>query len=186
MQSFCLLMSSFLFFYLAVKCSELEHPLNGKVVYELQERTFRSKAYYVCNDGFDLLGDEYRTCEASGSWSGEEPFCADKEKEEISSFHVKSIVAFLFLIFLFCGFCFRGYMYFLFFFLLVCFIYFKYYFLFFCFVFLFFFLQVLQLLYLLNSLLQLLNLLYSYFIVTFPLIYAIVKCLEAFTRPQRR
>ena len=67
-------MSSFLF-YLAVNCSELEHPRNGKVVYELQERTFRSKAHYTCNDGFDLLGDEYRTCQASRSWSGNAPLC---------------------------------------------------------------------------------------------------------------
>ena len=62
--------------YSAVKCSELEHPMHGEV--ELKERTFHSKAHYTCNDGFDLVGDEYRTCQASGSWSGNAPFCECK------------------------------------------------------------------------------------------------------------
>ena len=172
-----------------VDCSTPKQPNHGTVSYD--GTGYNMVVSYKCDEGYSLIGSSKRVCQSNGNWSGEEPVCATvhqheefqvliADEDKISSFHVKSIVAFLFAIFLFCGFCFRGY--FLFLFLLVCFIYFKYYFLFFCFVFLFFFLQVLQLLQLLNSLLQLLNSLSQ----LLDLIYAIAKCLEPFTRRQRR
>ena len=64
------------FVSLAVKCSELEDPMNGRV--NLEEQTYPSKADYRCNDGFDLVGDSHRTCQADGSWSGNAPFCECK------------------------------------------------------------------------------------------------------------
>ena len=71
---------------------------------------------YKCDEGYSLIGPSTRVCQSSGNWSGEEPVCAtvhqheefqmaDEEKEGISSFHVKMIVAFLVFIILFCGFC---------------------------------------------------------------------------------
>ena len=50
--------------------------MNGKV--RLKERTYSSKADYTCNDGFDLVGDNYRICQADRSWSGSAPFCECK------------------------------------------------------------------------------------------------------------
>ena len=37
--------------------------------------TFASAAEYRCSDGFELIGNSTRTCQASGDWSGEEPTC---------------------------------------------------------------------------------------------------------------
>ena len=35
-----------------------------------------SFATYTCNDGYVLVGDSTRTCQATGIWSGQEPQCA--------------------------------------------------------------------------------------------------------------
>ena len=63
----------FMFLHSAVQCFELKDPMHGQV--ELKERTFHSKARYVCNNGFYLVGDEYRMCQSSGSWSGNAAYC---------------------------------------------------------------------------------------------------------------
>ena len=40
------------------------------------ETVFGSQATYTCNDGFVISsGDDTRTCEANGEWSGSEPTC---------------------------------------------------------------------------------------------------------------
>lgn len=33
---------------------------------------------YSCYDGYELLGDENRTCLSNRTWSGNEPFCMGK------------------------------------------------------------------------------------------------------------
>lgn len=33
------------------------------------------KATYTCNRGFILEGDQLRTCQSTGSWTGQEPIC---------------------------------------------------------------------------------------------------------------
>ena len=46
---------------------------------------FESQATYTCNDGFAISsGDDTRTCEANGEWSGSEPTCG---KQPINSNH---------------------------------------------------------------------------------------------------
>ena len=36
-----------------------------------------SVATYTCNDGYVLVGDSTRTCQATGTWSGEDPQCVE-------------------------------------------------------------------------------------------------------------
>ena len=38
-------------------------------------RPVDTTATYMCNDGFDLIGDSVRSCLEGGIFSGEEPFC---------------------------------------------------------------------------------------------------------------
>ena len=61
----------------AIKCPDLEKPMNGRV--QAKERTFHSTAKYECNDGFELTsGNQVRKCLATGNWSGIAPFCQCK------------------------------------------------------------------------------------------------------------
>ena len=56
-----------------LNCEILTSPSNGRVV--LSERTVGSEATYDCNEGFNLEGNETRTCQSDGMWSGNEPTC---------------------------------------------------------------------------------------------------------------
>ena len=57
----------------AVECVYLESPENGEVT---QTGTLvGSVAIYSCFPGFELVGEETRTCQENGQWSGTEPFC---------------------------------------------------------------------------------------------------------------
>ena len=58
----------------AVDCSELRDPAGGSVTLTAST-TFESTAAYTCNDGFILIGNLRRTCQANGQWSGSEPAC---------------------------------------------------------------------------------------------------------------
>ena len=64
--------------------TEMEHPMcrssvssasisGGAVCYN--ETTVGSKAVYVCNDGYILMGNEARVCQRDGSWNGSIPQC---------------------------------------------------------------------------------------------------------------
>ena len=46
---------------------------NGVVCYN--ETTAGSRAIYICNDGFNLMGTEARFCQSDGSWNGTIPLC---------------------------------------------------------------------------------------------------------------
>jgi len=35
----------------------------------------RSRAVYICNDGFVLMGNEVRVCQTDGNWNGRTPQC---------------------------------------------------------------------------------------------------------------
>ena len=57
-------------------CSNLEPPQNGNIV--TTSTQFGGKATYSCTEGYQLEGDEVRTCQANGFWSGSAPFCSSK------------------------------------------------------------------------------------------------------------
>ena len=43
------------------------------------EITLGSVATYSCNDSFMLTGTSTRTCQADGTWSGDNPTCGESE-----------------------------------------------------------------------------------------------------------
>ena len=56
-----------------VDCNALPDPTNGQV--SITGTTFGETATYSCNTGYNLVGDNTRTCQADGMWSGSEPTC---------------------------------------------------------------------------------------------------------------
>ena len=60
------------FFLVGMMCEALDPPTHGNVT---NNTAVNSQAIYTCNPGFVLLGRSIRTCQANGTWSGEEPLC---------------------------------------------------------------------------------------------------------------
>ena len=58
-------------------CAALADPANGQVTVN-PDTLEDSIATYSCNIGFDLNGDETRTC-FNSSWGGEAPTCQGEE-----------------------------------------------------------------------------------------------------------
>ena len=50
----------------------------------LTGRNFSAEALYECNEGYELVGDRSRRCEASGEWSGTEPTCVRKSLHAVA------------------------------------------------------------------------------------------------------
>ena len=65
--------TSFINFMPSVDCGDLSSPQNGQVI--LTNTTFGSTATYLCDEGFNLIGDMQRMCQSTGEWSGNEPTC---------------------------------------------------------------------------------------------------------------
>ena len=57
-----------------VNCGILANPANGQVTHT-GGTTFGQTATYSCNTGYNLVGDNTRTCQATGVWSGNTPTC---------------------------------------------------------------------------------------------------------------
>ena len=56
-----------------VDCGSLTDPVNGQV--NTNGTTFGETAIYSCDTGYNLVGNNTRTCQATGQWSGNEPTC---------------------------------------------------------------------------------------------------------------
>ena len=56
-----------------VDCDSLPNPTNGSVIFSMS--TFGAMATYMCDEGFDLIGNSTRLCLANGSWEGTAPTC---------------------------------------------------------------------------------------------------------------
>ena len=65
-----------IYFSAAVDCGPLDDPENGTVFHF--GTTFGSFASYSCVNGFAVVGNIFRTCLASGNWSGSAPTCQSK------------------------------------------------------------------------------------------------------------
>ena len=55
-------------------CDDLSNPDNGFV--DQPSNSVGTVATYDCNNGFVIVGNDERTCQDNGEWSGEDPFCA--------------------------------------------------------------------------------------------------------------
>ena len=62
---------------IAVDCGTLTDPANGQVGHTAGT-TFGQTAAYSCDTGYNLVGDNNRTCQATGRWSGYTPTCQGK------------------------------------------------------------------------------------------------------------
>ena len=56
-----------------VVCDALGNPFNGQAVFI--EMVFGSQANYSCLEGYTLIGNSTRVCQADRQWSGNEPIC---------------------------------------------------------------------------------------------------------------
>ena len=74
-------------------CDELLAPNNGHVIL-----TDDVIATYSCDNGYQLIGDEIRTCE-DGEWTGQEPTCIRMSLPHIAC---KIIISILYLFFQSC------------------------------------------------------------------------------------
>ncbi len=59
-------------------CNDLPPLANGMIIYNVSEGSHRTVATYTCDEGFQLLGDEIRTCE-DGVWAEASPFQCTQE-----------------------------------------------------------------------------------------------------------
>ena len=60
-------------FLTVADCGSLTNPANGQV--STTGTTEGQTATYGCDTGYNLVGDNTRTCQANGDWSGSEPTC---------------------------------------------------------------------------------------------------------------
>ena len=60
-----------------MNCGSLEAPENGAV--SLDTTILGGLATYNCSVGYNLMGDEQRTCTTEGVWSGSDPECESKK-----------------------------------------------------------------------------------------------------------
>ena len=59
--------------FLIGACPALGDPANGMVTWT--SLTTGGVATYECDPGFELVGQETRTCQSESEWSGEAPTC---------------------------------------------------------------------------------------------------------------
>ena len=57
-----------------VDCGTMTDPTNGQVSHTAGT-TFGQTATHSCDTGYNLVGYNNRTCQATGVWSGSEPIC---------------------------------------------------------------------------------------------------------------
>ena len=74
-------MTTFLTF--TVRCSSLSDPSNGRVNQRGNEPGDR--ATYICNSGYNLVGQSTRTCQNNGQWSGSAPTCTQIVCRDLSN-----------------------------------------------------------------------------------------------------
>ena len=67
-----------------IDCGNLTDPDGGQVTFTpgmvaTIDTGLDAIANYTCSEGYDLVGDAVRTCQADGQWDGGEPTCMCKQ-----------------------------------------------------------------------------------------------------------
>ena len=75
--------------YAVVDCGVPPLIENGQFVI-INGTTYLSKVAYVCNTGYILTGVAFRSCQADGTWSSEEPSCESRSLYDILTFILRS------------------------------------------------------------------------------------------------
>ena len=57
-------------------CGNLEPPQKGNIM--TTSTVFQGRATYSCIEGYQLVGEAVRICQANSFWSGTAPFCTSK------------------------------------------------------------------------------------------------------------
>ncbi|KAL2298448.1 hypothetical protein Nmel_015445, partial [Mimus melanotis] len=70
-----------------ISCGWLDHPTNGRKnnTNYLQGSTIN----FTCNEGYELMGSQERTCQVSGAWSGNTPQCSPETR---SGLHLRRAI----------------------------------------------------------------------------------------------
>ncbi|KAJ8038233.1 Complement C2 [Holothuria leucospilota] len=56
-------------------CRPLAPPGNGSIIIHPSGRFIGSEATFLCDDGFELIGNAVRICQANKTWNGIDPTC---------------------------------------------------------------------------------------------------------------
>ena len=70
-------------------CGPLNDPINGTV--QFAQTTFGSLAVFTCDTGFNLTGNngqDYRECLTGAEWSGEDPICESRMRNNLIMTHL--------------------------------------------------------------------------------------------------
>ena len=71
------------FFFAVIDCGDLLEPDDGQVTFTPGVVTtintgLGAVATHTCSEGYSLVGDVLRICQANGQWDGAEPTCTCK------------------------------------------------------------------------------------------------------------
>jgi len=61
------------FWHFLVLCYQLEAPDNGKM--ECTGNQYEDVCTFSCDDGYELIGSDTRTCQSDANWSGSKAEC---------------------------------------------------------------------------------------------------------------
>ena len=73
---------SFLLISLAKSCGRPNDIPNGKIIGYVF--SFKEKIRYECNEGYNLKGPSYRTCQDNEKWGDKDPICEGKIFDNIN------------------------------------------------------------------------------------------------------
>ena len=71
------------FSYTVIDCGDLTDPDDGQITFSsgvvaTTDTGLNAVATYACSEGYSLVGDVMRICQANGQWDGAEPSCTCK------------------------------------------------------------------------------------------------------------
>ena len=64
---------TYIIFLSSVSCTPLDGPDNG--VIDCTGSVYGDTCSFTCDDGYELIGSDTRTCQSDGNWNGSEAKC---------------------------------------------------------------------------------------------------------------